>query len=107
MAADLHELAVAADKALERLATGLASAGVDEQTVQVVNQCADVTQKIVSALGKGQAASGDNEPAEGAADTPAEEAPEGEAPQGDGMDAATNAMMAAHHAAQAAKKPPQ
>lgn len=60
---NLHEYAVQANANLEKLATGLAQAGTDDQTIKVVSQMADVTRKIVSALGKGQERTGDNQPA--------------------------------------------
>lgn len=62
-ASSLHEHAVQAEAHLEQLATGLAKAGADEGTIQAVSQMADVTRKIVTALGKGQEATGDEEPA--------------------------------------------
>lgn len=60
--ADLHELALNAEKNLEQLATGLASAGAGDQTVQAVSAMADATRKIAAALGKGQEQTGDGEP---------------------------------------------
>lgn len=84
--ADIHATAVEAEKCLEKLATELAQAGADEGTVKAVTQMADVARKIVVGLGKGQAATGDNQPPAPDAETspaeqaapPAEEAPEGE-----------------------------
>ena len=61
---NLHEYAVQAEANLEKLATGLAESGADEQSVKVVSQMAEVTRKIVVALGKGQESTGDEEPAE-------------------------------------------
>lgn len=58
----LHELALTAEAALEKLATKLAAAGVDENAVTSVNQMADVTRKIVHILGKGQEQTGVDEP---------------------------------------------
>jgi hypothetical protein len=65
MAQQLHEVAVQAEKALEQLATGLAQAGADDQTVGQFTQMADVCRQTISALGKGQETTGDNEPPEG------------------------------------------
>lgn len=62
MDSPLHEHAVQAEKHLEQLATGLAKAGMDDGVVQTVTKMADVTRKIVSALGKGQENTGDEEP---------------------------------------------
>jgi len=50
----LHEHAVNAESALEQLATGLASAGVDQSVVQTFTQMADMTRQLVKALGQGQ-----------------------------------------------------
>jgi plasmid stabilization system protein ParE len=61
---NLHAYAVAAEENLEKLATGLAQAGADEGTVDAVEKMADVTRKIVTALGAGQERTGDQEPAE-------------------------------------------
>lgn len=58
----LLETAVQAEKHLEQLATGLAQQGADEATVKTVGQMAEVTRKIVTALGKGQENTADNEP---------------------------------------------
>lgn len=74
--ANLHEYALAAESNLEKLATGLAQAGVDEGTVGAVTQMADATRKIVKALGKGQEATGDEE-----APAPEEPAEESAPPQ--------------------------
>lgn len=89
MAGDLHSVAVDAEKSLEQLATGLAQAGADEGTVKAVTSMADVTRKIVKALGQGQEQTADTEPPE--------PQPEPEQPQT--MDSATAAL---HHSAQAA-----
>lgn len=59
---DLHGTALAAEEALEQLATGLAQAGVDEQTVEAVEQCAAIARKVVEALGRGQEQTADDEP---------------------------------------------
>lgn len=61
---DLHAYAVQAEANLEKLATGLAQAGADDGTVQAVEKMADVTRKIVTALGRGQEQTADNEPPE-------------------------------------------
>lgn len=58
----LHEHAVAAERHLEQLATGLGQAGADNQVVQTFSKMADVARKLVVALGRGQEVSGDNEP---------------------------------------------
>lgn len=89
MAADLHGLAVEAHSALEKLATGLGQAGADDNTVKAVSQMADVTSKIVKALGKGQEQSGDSQPA-----PPPDAGPQ----QPSSFDDAANQMMAARHA---------
>jgi hypothetical protein len=62
--ASLHEHAVQAEEHLEQLATGLAQAGADPETVDVVSKMAGVTRKLVKALGKGQEVTGDAEPPE-------------------------------------------
>jgi hypothetical protein len=59
---NLHEYAVQAEANLEKLATGLSQAGASPETVKAVTQMADVTRQIVTALGKGQEATGDEEP---------------------------------------------
>lgn len=59
---NLHEYAVRAEENLEKLATGLAEEGASPETVEAVSQMADVTRQIVSALGKGQEETGDEEP---------------------------------------------
>lgn len=59
---NLHEHAVAAEKHLEALATGLGQAGAPDEAVQTVTKMADVTRKLVVALGKGQEETGDQEP---------------------------------------------
>src|SRR5688500_4735287 len=58
----VHECAVDAEKALEKLATELARAGAAPEAVDAVEKMADVTRKIVKALGKGQEQTGDDEP---------------------------------------------
>lgn len=67
-AESLHDLAQNAESALEKLATGLAQAGAGETTIKAVSQMAEVTRRIVSALGTGQEETGDDEP-------PAQESP--------------------------------
>lgn len=62
MARQLHDVALDAEKNLEELSTGLAQAGADEKTIQAVTNMADVTRKIIQALGKGQETTGDAEP---------------------------------------------
>lgn len=62
MAQQLHGVALQAEKALEALATGLAQAGADDQTVGQFTQMADVCRQTISALGKGQEQTGDDEP---------------------------------------------
>ncbi len=59
---DLHGIAAKAEKCLEKLATGLASAGADPQAVKAVEEMADVIHEVVVSLGKGQEATGDDEP---------------------------------------------
>lgn len=59
---NLHAYAVEAESNLEKLATGLAQAQADPQIVKTVSEMADVTRKIVKALGKGQEQTGDKEP---------------------------------------------
>jgi hypothetical protein len=46
----LHGYAVAAEKNLEQLATGLASAGAPEGTVKTVSQMAEGARSLVKAL---------------------------------------------------------
>lgn len=60
---DLHQLALDAEQSLEKLATGLAHAGVDPTVTDAVGKAADVARKVAQALGKGQERTGDNEPA--------------------------------------------
>lgn len=63
--ADLHEVAAAACKDLQELATGLAQAGASQPTVEAVKQMYDVCHQILTALGKGQSQTADEEgPAE-------------------------------------------
>lgn len=72
----LHGYAVAAEKNLEQLATGLAQAGAPENVTKTVTQLADASRKLVTALaGAAQAA-------------PAPEQ------QPETMDTATDSMMA-------------
>lgn len=60
--ATLHEHAVAAERHLEQLSTGLAQAGAEDQVVQTFTKMAEVTRKLVVVLGRGQEVSGDEEP---------------------------------------------
>jgi hypothetical protein len=50
---ELHDCAVAAEQNVEKLSTGLAQAGADEQTVQALSKIADILRKIGSGLAKG------------------------------------------------------
>ena len=59
---NLHAYAVQAEANLEKLATGLAQAGADPATVDAVSKMADMSRKLVGALGKGQEQTGDDEP---------------------------------------------
>lgn len=87
MAGSLHELALGAEKNLEQLATGLAQAGADKQTVAAVSKMAEVTRGIVKALGKGQEQTGDTQPP---AEPPAPQAaPPEQQPQRPTMTSAT------------------
>lgn len=61
-ASSLHDHAVQAERHLEQLATGLAQAGAPDDTVKAVSKMAEVTRQIVTALGKGQEQTGDNQP---------------------------------------------
>lgn len=61
--ADVHALALEAEKAAESLATALAKEGASDPTVAQISQCADVFRQVVEALGKGQESTGDEEPA--------------------------------------------
>lgn len=72
----LHETAVDAEAAIEELVSQLSQAGADENTLNVVKQMAEVTRKIVLALGEGQEETG---PDEGPAPQP-EPGPEAAAP---------------------------
>lgn len=83
----LHEHAVQAEAHLEKLATGLAQAGADQGTVQVISQMADVTRKIVKALGKGQEQTGDTQPPRQEQPPPQQQQPQ-PAPQRQTMDSA-------------------
>lgn len=62
MASDLHSIAVNAEQSLEQLATGLAQAGADDNTVQAVTKMAEVTRQVVKALGAGQEQTADSHP---------------------------------------------
>lgn len=64
MASDLHSIAVNAEQSLEQLATGLAQAGADDNTVQAVTKMAEVTRQVVKALGAGQEQTADSAPPE-------------------------------------------
>lgn len=86
---NLHEYAVQAEANLEKLATGLAQAGAGEDTVDAVEQMADMARKIVKALGAGQEQTGDEEPAEAEEEIPEEE---GGAPSEDPYDEPTRQM---------------
>lgn len=63
MPADIHALAVEAEKSAEALATALAHEGASEPTVKQITTCADIFRQVVQALGKGQEETGDEEPA--------------------------------------------
>jgi hypothetical protein len=52
-AEELHDHAVTAEEALEKLSTGLAQIGGDDQTVQALSKMAEITRKIASGLAKG------------------------------------------------------
>lgn len=84
---NLHQYAVDAESNLEKLATGLAQAGADEETVKAVSKMADVTRQLVKALGKGQEQTADDEEP---APEEAEPAPEEQQPRS--MDQATNEL---------------
>lgn len=88
---NLHDEAVQAEQHLEALATGLAKAGAPEEAVNTVTKMAEVTRKIIKALGKGQEQTADDEPA-----APPEEQPSGATPET--MDSATASL---HEEAQA------
>lgn len=49
--AQIHDLAVQAEGAVEQLATELAQAGVDQAAVKQVSQCAAILRGIVQAVG--------------------------------------------------------
>lgn len=78
----LHQHAVAAEKHLEQLATGLGQAGAPDPAVKTVSQMADAVRKIVQSL----AAAAQAQPA------PEQEAAPAQQPQT--MDSATNDMQA-------------
>ena len=61
-APSLHRHALAAESALEQLATGLAQAGVGDDVVGNITQMADMVRQLAGALGEGQEATGDQEP---------------------------------------------
>lgn len=82
---DLHALAVSAESAVEKLATGLAQAGAGDETVGAVEQIAEVLRNFVTTLGKGQENTADDEPP-----APAEEEPA----QPRSFDEASRQMMA-------------
>ena len=77
MEQDLHGLAVQAEGAVEKLATGLGEAGAPPETVQGITQIAEVLRSVVQALGEPLPEEG--APVEGA---PVEEAPPAPAPEG-------------------------
>ena len=89
MEGSLHEAAVDAEASIENLVTALSGAGADEGTLGVVKQMAEVTRKIVKALGEGQE--------ETPADAPAapQPMPPAEAPAGpSSIGEATDQMVA-------------
>lgn len=86
---NLHECAVQAEAALEKLATELASAGLDKPTVDTVSKMASVTRRIVQALGQGQEQTADDAP-------PAPQQPQT-------LDSATSAMYAQMAAARSGR----
>lgn len=49
----LHSVAMAAEKNLEQLATGLGQVGASPDVVKAVTQCAEITRKIATGLAKG------------------------------------------------------
>jgi hypothetical protein len=57
----MHDKALVVESWTEKLATEMAHAGVDKNTVQVVSKIADVFRRLVSALGQGQEQTGDSE----------------------------------------------
>lgn len=95
---NIHQCAVDAEAALEKLATELAHAGVDPQSVAVVSKMADVTRQLVKTLGNGAEAQED--PREEAAETPQQEAAETEPPPGGHTIHSATAALHAHLLAQ-------
>jgi hypothetical protein len=89
----IHQCAVDAEGALEKLATELAHAGLDKQTVAGVSQMALTIRKLVSVLGNGGEAAED--PREEAAETPQQEA--AEPTVGSATDALHAQILAQHH----------
>jgi plasmid stabilization system protein ParE len=89
---NLHEYAVNAEENLEKLATGLAAAGADPAAIKTVERMADVTRKLVKALGKGQEQTGDAEP-------PPPEQPPAPAPRPRTIQSATEELRADAQAA--------
>ena len=61
--ADVHALAVDAERAAEKLATALGQEGASEEVLANVSQCADLFRQVVEALGHGQEEQPDHEPA--------------------------------------------
>lgn len=101
----MHDKAVVIEAWLEKLATEMAHAGVDKNTVDVISKMADVTRRLVSALGQGQEQTGDQQgPAPDQA-PPAEQPPA--QPQHSSIHSATQAMhqeMIAHAQARVAPR---
>lgn len=69
----MHDKAVVIESWVEKLATEMAHAGVDQNTVGVLSKIADVMRRLVSALGKGQEETGDEEPPAPEEPAPAEQ----------------------------------
>lgn len=86
---NLHEHAVQAEKHLEALATGLAQAGAPKEAIDTVTKMADVTRKLITALGKGQEETADDEPAAPPVENPPDEATPA---SGETMDSATASL---------------
>jgi hypothetical protein len=63
-AGDPFTYAQAAQENLEKLATELARAGADDDTVDAISEMATAVNQVVSVLGEGQQTTGDDEPAE-------------------------------------------
>lgn len=58
----MHDKALVIESWVEKLATEMAHAGIDQNSVAVVSKIASVMRKLVSALGQGQEQTGDQEP---------------------------------------------